>query len=45
MVRGALVVSDVDETEKKKESICRWREKWTKEADASVGLENQGHRL
>ena len=30
---------------KESESICRQREKWTKEGDLGVGLENQGHRL
>ena len=28
---------------KEYESICQWREKLTKEDDASVGSENQGH--
>ena len=30
---------------KESESICRRREKWTKEVDESVGSENQGQRF
>ena len=39
------MVLDFDEKKKKSKRICRRREKWKKEGDASVGLENQGHRL